>query len=93
MLFVLTLDRARIAVLSGLHERLRKHLRCDHSDHIRRWSGPHVTTSFLLCVCTCVLGHTEGLPTQLMSSAKQKKRSHNNGHNRLHAVRFPCGSL
>lgn len=43
--------------------------RSDRPDHIRRYSGPHMTT-FSYCVHVCVLGHIEGSPTQLTASTK-----------------------
>lgn len=47
---------------------LRRHLRSDHSNHIRGGRGckrPHFSS-----VCTHVLDHTEGLPAQLMFTVK-----------------------
>lgn len=40
----------------------------------QRWFGLHMTPFFQHCVLTCVRGHIEGMPTQLISSVKQEEK-------------------
>lgn len=44
-------------------------LRSVRSDHIGRWSEPHMATIVWQCVRKCVLDHIEGPPAQMTSSA------------------------
>lgn len=56
------------------------------SEHIQRWSGPHVTTFFQQYVRKCVLGHIKGPPTQMTSSAKQEDATTGKMDSRTHGT-------
>lgn len=53
---------------------LRTHLRSDHSDHILRWSWPHVAASFQPSECKHVLVYTEGPPAQMRFLWNDKRK-------------------